>query len=54
MLDNGSDIHYDSQMSDIVSIEGLTDVLKDTALMVMEIQPANEIKGFREIVARIE
>ena len=52
MLDSGSDVHSGSKISDILSMEGITDVLKDTVMMVMETQPANEIKAFREIVAR--
>ena len=38
----------------IVSIESLAEVLRDTASMVMKIQPAHEIEGFREIVTRNE
>jgi len=43
-----------SPASSIVSSEGLASVLRDTALMVMKLRPANEIEGFREILARDE
>ena len=41
-----------SPASSIVSSEGLASVLRDTALLVMQLRPANEIGGFREILAR--
>ena len=52
--DSGRDINTDSPISEIVSTEAMSEVIKDTALIVMQIQPANEIKGFREIIARTD
>ena len=60
-------IHMDSETDDtadnyivtepspamsIVSGEGTAEVMRDTVSMVMQLQPAHEIVGFREIVTR--
>jgi len=52
--DSGRDINTDSPVSEIVSTEAMAEVIRDTALIVMQIQPVNEIKGFREIIARTD
>lgn len=38
--------------SGVVSSEGVAEVLRDTVLMVMQIQSTNRIKEFREIMVR--
>lgn len=52
--DSGRDINTDSPISEVVSTEAMAEVIRDTALIVMQIQPVNEIKGFREIIARTD
>ena len=50
----GDNYHVTEQtpVTDIVSIEALSGVLRDTASLVMQIEPVQEIAGFREIVSR--
>ena len=50
----GDNYHVTEQtpVTDIVSSEALSGVLKDTASLVMQIEPVQEIAGFREIVSR--
>lgn len=56
--DSNIDISVDNYVllshkaSGIVSSEGVTEVLRDTVLMVMQIQSTNHIKEFREIMLR--